>query len=68
MKGVVFMKRIILLLAVTVLFVLALAVPAFADAGGVPNEGNKEAAQFCHFLGKVADFPPGWCTSQAAKF
>ena len=37
------MKRIVLLVAVTALLMVALAAPAFADAGG-----NSEVAHFCN--------------------
>ena len=60
------MKRIVLLLAVTALLMVALAVPAFADAGGSPNGGNSGAAHFCHELAAWFDITHGECVSYFA--
>jgi hypothetical protein len=45
---------------------VASAMPAFADAGGVPNLGNSAAAKDCHDAAKLAGTPPGACVSEAA--
>jgi hypothetical protein len=58
------LRRMVLLLAVTALLVLALAVPAFADKGGVPNWGTSGGAELCRAVaGTPPEFPPGSCTS-----
>jgi hypothetical protein len=61
------MKRIVLLLVVTAFLMVALAVPAFADAGGSPNGGNSGVAHFCQELAPLVDITRGECTSYFAR-
>ena len=61
------MRRIISVLAVMAIvaaMAVAMAMPAFADKGGVPNGGISDQAEFCHAFGKFVGAPPGECTRQ----